>query len=196
MEPAGTHLEPVERMIRRESTPPSARRATPRALNGCSWLLLSLPVVCALGCQTTTREARDAGAAPSAKPLAERTLGAPKSLSLTARALLSRRMENHGFEMSNLLWATLLLDRATAADIAGSILAEPRLARPIDRSSHELNSQLPEAFFNLQDQLVAAAQRLQTVARNEEATPDDLAGAFGGLTRTCVNCHAVYLDGD
>lgn len=113
---------------------------------------------------------------------------------MTARALLSRRMENHGFEMTNLMWATLLLDRPAAADISQAILAEPRLARPISRDSSELNTRLPASFFDLQDALVVAAKGLAEVAAQPQSTPEQLASAFGQLTSTCVNCHAVYLN--
>ena len=104
-------------------------------------------------------------------------------------------MESHGFEMTNLMWATLLLDRPAAVDISRAILAEPRLARPILKDGSELNAGLPASFFDLQDRFVEAAERLRTVADDDSATPGQLADAFGALTQTCVNCHAAYMYG-
>ena len=149
------------------------------------WLFAAMVGV--LGCQTV----------PATKPVQRppATLAAPSSLPETARVLISQRMENHGFEMSNLVWATLMFDRSSASRITQSILAEPRLARPLQRDSSELNSALPAAFFDLQDRWVEAARNLERVASDSASTPGQLGDAFGALTRTCVNCHAVYLDG-
>ncbi len=103
-------------------------------------------------------------------------------------------MENHGFEMTSLMWATLMLDRRTAAETTRAILAEPRLARPITQDASELNAGLPTAFFELQDRFVAAAEHLNEVAERPDSSPHNLAEAFGALTQTCVSCHAVYLN--
>ncbi len=146
-------------------------------------------------CQTTPAATPASSATASRSVRADRKLPPRQGLSLTARALLNRRMENHGFEMTNLMWATLLLDRPQAADISQSILSEPRLARPIVKDGSELNANLPEAFFVLQDQLVDAAKALRVVADNPKSSPVELADAFGRLTNTCVRCHAVYLYG-
>ena len=151
-----------------------------------------------LGCRTASKAepvSEDQYAAQTARMLPRRELPAPERLSLTARSLLSRRMENHGFEMTNLMWATLLLDRTAASSITQSILAEPRLSRPITRDGSELNAHLPTAFFDLQDQLVESAEELRAVADDQHSSPGELAEAFGRLTNTCVRCHAVYLYG-
>ena len=152
--------------------------------------LAVLAVALVAACQTASGSATKA---VPARPI--RSLAPPKTLSLTARALLSRRMESHGFEMTNLLWATLMLDRPAAASIARAILDEPRLARPVAKDGSELNAGLPDAFFELQDRFVAAARQLQTAADDADGTPQQLATAFSELTATCVNCHAVYLQG-
>jgi cytochrome c556 len=55
-----------------------------------------------------------------------------------------------------------------------------------------LNTELPARFFDLQDDLRAAAGQLA-----DEATGGDdqkMAAAFGRLTSTCVSCHSVYLE--
>ena len=146
-------------------------------------------------CQTPPAASPAPATASRPAARADRKLPPRQGLSLTARALLNRRMENHGFEMTNLMWATLLLDRSQAADISQSILSEPRLARPIVKDGSELNANLPAAFFALQDQLVDAASALRIVADNPKSSPVELADAFGRLTNTCVRCHAVYLYG-
>src|SRR5262252_8809726 len=85
------------------------------------------------------------------------------------RKLLADRMLNHGSDMSDLLWATLFLDEDSVRDIAQHIQDTPRFARPIEKDATELNSSLPQEFFELQDELVARANDLAELAASHDA---------------------------
>lgn len=121
----------------------------------------------------------------------ERKLEPPAHLPQAARELLAERMLNHGSDMSDLLWATLFLDDASVADIATHIVQTPRFARPTTQDATELNALLPAEFFDLQDQLVQRAEALAEAAKRQDA--NEMAEAYGELTKTCVRCHSVYL---
>lgn len=122
---------------------------------------------------------------------AQRKLGPPAHLPQAARQLLAERMLNHGSDMSDLLWATLFLDEDSVADIAEHIIQTPRFARPTTQDATELNAALPAEFFDLQDQLVERAEALAEAAQRQ--APNEMAEAYGELTKTCVKCHSVYL---
>ena len=110
---------------------------------------------------------------------------------MSARALISDRMQHHGQAMSDIVWSVLFLDFEAAADIADEIAQEPKLARPVRREANELNSLLPDQFFDLQDELAVRAEQLATAARAEE--PEAISEALGALSSTCVRCHSAYL---
>lgn len=122
----------------------------------------------------------------------DRRLERPDHLPMAARVLLSERMEHHGQAMSDIFWAVLFLDYPLADELAHEIATEPRLARPLQRDATELNSLLPETFFDLQDALSREAERLSAAAKARD--PDATSEAFGALTRTCVRCHATYQE--
>ncbi len=128
-----------------------------------------------------------------AAPASYGTFSLPESnyLPETARDLLAERMLNHGNDMSDLLWATLFLDEDSVRDIAEHIKATPRFARPIEKDATELNSSLPQEFFQLQDELIARATDLAEIASSHDA--NGMAAAYGALTQTCVRCHSLYL---
>jgi cytochrome c556 len=88
--------------------------------------------------------------------------------------------------------AVIFLDLLKAANLADHIAGEPTLARPSGNDANELNAQLPERFFQLQDDLKVNAARLATAARGYNI--DDLAQAHAQVVRTCVACHGVYRD--
>jgi hypothetical protein len=118
-------------------------------------------------------------------------LAAPQHLSATVRALLDRRMARHVRDMSELERAIIVIDLANAAQIADRIAAEPLLSRPLSSDATELNAQLPEQFFILQDQLRVEAHELTAAARSGDL--DRTAQSYGRLARGCLACHAVYL---
>ena len=117
----------------------------------------------------------------------------PGYLSPIARGVLDRRMARHGEDMAGLLRAVILLDHKTIIDRAGAIADEPTLARPSNDDATELNNLLPERFFELQDELRGAARRLVGAARSPNL--EQLATAYADLTRACVRCHGIYLQG-
>lgn len=128
----------------------------------------------------------------SARPTgAQRHLPAPEHLPSAARSVLKKRMERHGRDMGELMWAVLLLDYDTTQKLAQEVATEPLLARPLRGDASELNSLLPERFFTLQDELKTHAAALARVAPRHE--PEAMAEAYGRLARTCVACHQVYL---
>jgi cytochrome c556 len=126
-----------------------------------------------------------------AAPPGKWALPAPAHLPQAARNLLAERMQRHGAAMTDMVWAALFLDYESATDIAQEIAGEPRLARPLSRDASELNAVLPEAFFELQDELATRAAALAEVAPRRD--PAALSAALGQLTDTCMRCHATYL---
>src|SRR5947209_8073470 len=84
-----------------------------------------------------------------------RALPAPHYLSPTARAVLKRRMQRHGRDLIRLGSAVVLLDFEHAGKLAELIAEDAQLARPLTGDATELNNQLPEPFFVLQDELRA-----------------------------------------
>lgn len=117
-------------------------------------------------------------------------LAAPP-LDLTARALVHQKMASHSKQMTELVWAVVLLDYAQSASIAGAIGSEVRLARPTTGDATELGAALSPRFFDLQDQLRARARQLEVAARLRDSAAT--AKAYGALAETCVSCHDAFL---
>jgi hypothetical protein len=126
-------------------------------------------------------------------PPAERHLPPPAQLSPTTRALLHTKMAQHRRDMTDLVMAVILIDYPESARLARSIAEEPRLARPLTKDATELNTTLPDRYFQLQDELHERAAHLAEVARARNGA--ELASAFGQLAETCVSCHRVYSMG-
>lgn len=127
---------------------------------------------------------------PAAAP--KKGLEAPSYLSPLARQLLKTRMLRHSSDTLALVQSVLLLDHQTAQRLATELASEPRLTRPLAGAEDDLNASLPERFFVLQDELRSRALDLAEAARQ----PDNvqLAERLGELTKTCVACHASYLE--
>lgn len=116
----------------------------------------------------------------------------PTTLSPMARQFLRRRMASHRDDMTKLVLAVALLQRAQARALANDIANEPRIARPIAGGDADLNAELPSRFFALQDELRARAKDLvQAVETRSDA---EVGAAFGRLTGTCVACHSAFLE--
>jgi cytochrome c556 len=133
--------------------------------------------------------------APPDKPRPKDTepaLTPPDYLNELARHLLKERMTRHRRDMSRLVQAVLVLDRAAARELAQSLANEPRITRPTPGSTDELNAALPERFFVRQDELRERAKALAAAAQH--GSDDELALRFGDLVRTCVGCHSAYLE--
>lgn len=130
--------------------------------------------------------------APRALDRAPR-LPEPSYLPSAARGLLHERMRRHVEDLGALNRAVVALDYATAQQLADQIAREPKLGRPLQQDATELNSQLPERFFLLQDDLQRAARDLASAA---EARDDArVISAHAGMSQTCVACHRAYVDG-
>jgi len=151
-----------------------------------------------VGCKTTpasevasSAEASDTWRSPSGKLMPR--LETPEKIPWAARLSVSRKMRNHGDDMTVMLWAMLFLDFGSAGEIAEAIADEPKLARPLEPDSDDVNAMLPQQFYDLQDELRAKAAALVELSDAVVPEPDAFAKAFGELTATCVRCHTVYL---
>jgi hypothetical protein len=118
-------------------------------------------------------------------------LATPEHLSPAIRSVVRSKMKRHGEQLSALVLRVVVLDYDGIARTAGEIFDEPTLARPV--VGDELNVALPERYFKLQDTLRAEAKQLVTTAalRNEARVSESL----GGLMKTCLACHDLYLHG-
>jgi cytochrome c553 len=119
-------------------------------------------------------------------------LPAPDYLPDAARALLRKKMERHGQDARDLMFAVTLLQYDAARATAQRISSEPRLVRPVPGGEDDLNSLLPERFFVLQEEARTRAQAVATAA--EKKDDKALADSYGRLVETCVSCHASYLN--
>jgi hypothetical protein len=125
------------------------------------------------------------------KPLAREELPSPSYIPAAARQTLKGKMGRHGLQMEALVTRVILLDTDGVARTAGEVFDEPVLPRPI--AGDELYGLLPERFFALQDEMHARARRL--VAASAKRDRASVIDEFGGLARSCVACHQVYLFG-
>jgi hypothetical protein len=126
------------------------------------------------------------------RPVAEGTLPESLVIPAAARQVVKSKMARHDDQMRALMSKVVLLDDDGIARAAGAIFDEPALARPI--VGDELNGLLPERFFVLQDELRAQARRLVIASGKHDR--EAVANEFGGLAKSCVSCHQVFLYGD
>jgi len=107
------------------------------------------------------------------------------------REALDARMYRHGTQMTNLTLYVLLLQYGLVEELAKKLAEEPTLGRPAKGEKGTLNAMLPEAFFVHQDELRESARHLQASAKEQDQP--GLATSFGEVARSCIGCHAVYL---
>jgi cytochrome c556 len=117
----------------------------------------------------------------------------PEYLSGMARAVLRTRMASHARDMGDLMSAIMVLQYDRIRDRASAIASDASLARPLTGDATELNSALPEKFFQHQDELKAGAKALAVAADKQSAFA--VAEAYGRVSETCVRCHGVYRQG-
>ncbi len=117
----------------------------------------------------------------------------PAHLPENARAIMRTLMVSHAHDMAELMSAIMILDYPRIQDGAAAIVADVTLARPLTGDATELNSALPDTFFQLQDELRQQARVLRDAAQRLSAF--DVAEAYGNLSGTCVRCHGVYRAG-
>jgi len=113
-------------------------------------------------------------------------------LSATARALVHQKMENDSKDMTELVWAVVLLDYGRTGQLARAIATEPRVARPTGADATELNAAFSPRFFDLQDQLRDRARRLADATVTHDAKL--VARSFSAVIETCVMCHDAFLN--
>ncbi|MEW5848106.1 MAG: hypothetical protein AB2A00_04800 [Myxococcota bacterium] len=114
-----------------------------------------------------------------------------EDLNEVSRVVVWPRMMRHGDDMEELIWSVLLLEHDQTEHLADSIASEPKVARPLGMTGNEVNAEIPERFFIIQDLLQERAGVLaRTAAKGNDA---DIARAFGQLTETCVACHATFF---
>ncbi len=138
-------------------------------------------LACAIGAALFLRPTRSIRRGPE--------LGTPERIPPAARAVIASKMRRHAQQLPVLLSEVVVLDYDGVARTAGELFDEPQIARPV--TGDELNGLLPERFFVLQDALRTEARQVVAAAAQRDAPR--LAGAFSGLTETCVSCHDLYL---
>jgi hypothetical protein len=126
------------------------------------------------------------------RTVAHEELSAPASIPPALVHVIKSRMGRHDEQMKALLTRVVLLDDDGVARAAGAIFDEPALARPL--AGDELNGLLPERFFVLQDEVRQRARNL--VFASERHDRAAVAAEFAALSKTCLDCHQVYLHGD
>jgi hypothetical protein len=95
-------------------------------------------------------------------------------------------MNRHGADLIGLSWEVLLLEDEAVAARAERIASRPMLAAGLPG--------MPQRFYPLQNEMLAAAVRLGQAARSRDH--ELTAQAYGRLAASCVACHRVYLHGD
>jgi hypothetical protein len=126
------------------------------------------------------------------RPVARETLPASVTIPEAARQVVRSKMQRHDSQMRALMSRVVLLDDDGVARVAGEVFDEPALARPV--VGDELNGLLPEQFFVLQDELKSRARRLVIASQRRDHAA--VADEFGGLAKSCVTCHQVFLFDD
>ncbi|MBT8492815.1 MAG: cytochrome c, partial [Deltaproteobacteria bacterium] len=99
------------------------------------------------------------------------------------------QMARHGARINTLQWAALMLNHERTKDIALQISTEPRIARPTAEDD-TINAAIPMKFYDLQDELHAAAGELAKASESKKI--HEIKRAYGQLTKTCIRCHSVY----
>ena len=120
-------------------------------------------------------------------------LAPPEYLPDAARAVLKTIMGSHAQTMGQLVSAIMVLDYDRIEAGATSVASDASLSRPLTGDATELNSMLPDKFFQYQDQLREQAGGLAKAAQQKSAF--GVADAYGRLSETCVKCHASYRAG-
>jgi len=155
-----------------------------------SWirLLMLTAASCAGACATPPAPPQQAQLARALSPPERR--GPPAPLPAPAREILKARMANHARDMGELVSAIMVLDYPRIASQADRIAGDVSLSRPLTEDATELNSALPETFFQRQDALRTNARKLAEDARALDAFA--VAADYGHISESCVQCHAEF----
>jgi len=158
----------------------SPRNVVLTAAAGAAWF--------AAGCATAPVPPQQTQLAQAVSP-PERAL-APAPLPPAVRELLKARMATHTRDMAALVSAIMILDYPRIEERALGIVGDVSLSRPITGDATELNSALPESFFDRQDALRTEARGLARDAHLKDARR--VAADYGHLSEACVRCHADF----
>ncbi|HEV8166360.1 MAG TPA: cytochrome c [Actinomycetota bacterium] len=152
----------------------------------------------AMGCAPSSSSRTPPGQSPQEGQLARAVsapsrLQPPEHLPEAARAVLRTIMGSHVHAMSDLVSAIMVLDYPRIESAAQAVASDDSLSRPLTGDATELNSLLPEKFFQNQDDLRRQAHEVALAARSQGASA--VAAAYGKLAEACVRCHATYRQG-
>lgn len=109
-----------------------------------------------------------------------RRLAEPDHLTEAQRAALKDGMGRHGDDMTDLMFAVVLLDHGTAARTADALAASPAV-----------DTGLSKQFATLQAEMKARAAQVAAAATAKDDAR--LSESYGRLAESCVACHRVYL---
>jgi hypothetical protein len=110
---------------------------------------------------------------------------APENVSEGSRAFLKSKMKNHIKDMKELSIAVATIQAAEVQRLAQGVANTARL----DRSTGPAN-QLPERFFELQDELKKNGQALADAGKANSM--DGMLTNYQNLVSTCMQCHAAF----
>jgi hypothetical protein len=170
--------------------------------------IIALVAVASYGCKDAKPAKPASNPTPGVGATAQQTTAQPASetplpkretpaliraepLPQVARAALRERMQNHGDDTENLLWAALMLDFESTDGIAGMIAKVPTLTRPRADELDTINAMLPPQFFDLQEQLDTEITKLQAAAKANDGNA--VAVQYGKTVETCIACHSLFL---
>jgi cytochrome c556 len=117
----------------------------------------------------------------------------PEPLPGAARALLHPRMAAHAQDMAQLMSAIMVLRYPEIEERANHMANQAHFPRPDSQDGTASDPPLPEKFFAYERSQRLLARTLASAAK--ERQPFLVAHAYGQLSETCVECHAVYRAG-
>ncbi|MBL4635307.1 MAG: cytochrome c [Kofleriaceae bacterium] len=115
-----------------------------------------------------------------------------KPLPMEVTSALKSSMLDHGDDMENLLWSTLMLDYESTSAMVDKKALAPMLSEVNTGGEGTVNRLLPSKFFSLQAELRESLGRLKSAADSKNDT--ELAAEYGKVAESCIRCHSVYLN--
>lgn len=122
---------------------------------------------------------------PSKEQLKAAEQLSPGAMSRENRSFLKGKMKHHNKDAKDLAIAVATVNLAEVQRLAQSLANAPRLDRAAGAAS-----QLPDRFFELQDELKTTSQKLADAARATDANA--VLGQYKLLVTTCMNCHLSF----
>lgn len=109
----------------------------------------------------------------------------PHELSAENKTFLKGKMKNHIKDMKELSIAVAILKASEVQRLAQGIANAPRLDKSLGPAS-----QLPDRFFELQDELKKNAQAVSDAGKANDMNA--MLSTYQELIGTCVTCHASF----